>query len=285
MLSNVRVEVEALGEDLAECLRAEILESAKEIGGQVGRDIGRIELGNGDEADDIVEHRTAEHAPQDSALDLLLGQRADDEHGDQGDEHREDACPCGAAGKDVEGSEVDERCAVVNDDARVLKADEGDEQADAGGNGRLDRGGNGVEDHLAQAGDGQQDEDDAIDQNQNQRVCVAQAEAEADRVDKECVQAHAGRLRQRQVRQKADQDRADDGRDGGRDVDRAVADRAEACEHAGVDHQNVGHRHEGGDTGHDLCPDGGSMLLQVKSFLHENSPSLCDLPRQNGSAD
>ena len=93
VLSNVRAEVEALGEDLAECLRAEILESAEEIGGQVGCDIGRIELGNGDEADGIVEHRTAEHAPQDSALDLLLGQRADDEHGDQRDEHREDCLP------------------------------------------------------------------------------------------------------------------------------------------------------------------------------------------------
>ena len=173
-----------------------------------------------------------------------------------------------AAGKDVEGSEVDERCAVVNDDARVLKADEGDEQADAGGNGRLDRGGNGVEDHLAQAGDGQQDEDDAVDQNQNQRVCVAQAEAEADRVDKECVQAHAGGLRQRQVGQEADQDGADDGGNRGRDVDRAVADRAEACEHAGVDHQNVGHRHERGNTGHDLCPDGRTVFLQVESFLH-----------------
>ena len=196
------------------------------------------------------------------------------------------ACPCGLTGEYVEGSEVDERCAVVNDDARVLKADEGDEQADAGGNGRLDRSGNGLENRLAQAGDSQQDENDAIDQNQNQRVCVAQAESfTADSKDKKCVQTHAGRLRQRQVRQKADQDRADDGRDCSRDVDRIECYALKAGKHVGVDHQNVGHRHEGGNTGHDLCPDGGSMLLQVKSFLHENSPSLCDLPRQNGSAD
>ena len=67
---------------------------------------------------------------------------------------------------------------------------------------------------------------------------------------------------------RADQDRADDGRDRGRNVDGAVADGAEVCEHTGVDHQNVGHRHERGNTGHDLCPDGRTVFLQVESFLH-----------------
>ncbi len=44
-----------------------------------------------------------------------------------------------------------------------------------------------------------QDEDNAVNQNENQRVRVAEAEGEADGADEECVQTHAGSLRQRQV--------------------------------------------------------------------------------------
>ena len=190
--------------------------------------------------------------------------------------------------QDVEGSEVDERCAVVNDDARVLKADEGDEQADASGNGRLDCGGNGVEDHLAQAGDGQQDEDDAVDQNQNQRVCVAQAKAEADRVDKECVQAHAGSQSEGLVGKESHSAHTNGGGQAGSQehaVPQLLTLSTKAREQVGVQGDDVGHRHERGQARQDLCPDGGSVLLQVKSFLHEYSPSLCNLPRQSGPAD
>ncbi len=274
MLGNVRAEVEAFREDLAERLRAEVLERAEEVGGQVGSDSGRIEIGNSDEADDVVENCAAEHAPQNSALDLLLGHCADGEDRDDGQEHREDVGPCRGAGEDVEGREIDERCAVVHDDTGVLQADERDEQADTGGDRGLDSGRDGVKDHLAQAGDGQQDEDDAVNQNENQRVCVAQAEGEADGVDEECVQAHAGRLRQRQVGQQTDENGADDGGDGGRDVDRAVADSAEAGEHTGVDHQNVGHCHEGRHTGHDLGAHGRAVLLYLKEIAHVGKPSF-----------
>ena len=274
VLGNVRAEVEAFGEDLAERLCAELLECTEEIGGQVGSDSGSIEIRNRDEADDVVENCAAEHTPQNSALDLLLGHCADGEDRDDGQDHREDVGPCRGAGEDVEGREIDERCAVVHDDTGVLQADERDEQADTGGDRGLDSGRDGVKDHLAQAGDGQQDEDDAVNQNENQRVCVAQAEGEADGVDEECVQAHAGRLRQRQVGQQTDENGADDGGDGGRDVDRAVADSAEAGEHTGVDHQNVGHCHEGRYTGHDLGAHGRAVFLHFKEIAHVGKPSF-----------
>lgn len=266
--ANVRAEVKAFGEDLAERLGAEVLERAEEVRGQVGRDSGGIEIRNSDEADDVVENCAAEHAPQDRALDLLLGHGADGEDRDDGDEHREDGRPGGGAGEDVEGREVDESRAVVHDDARVLQADEGDEQADTGGDGGLDRSRDGVEDHLAKTRDRQQDEHDAVNEDEHEGVRVAQAEGEADGVDKEGVQAHAGGLRQREVRQQADEDCADDGGNGGRDIDRAIAHGAEGGEHAGVDHQNIGHCHERRHTGHDLGVDGRAVLLDLKEIAH-----------------
>ena len=62
---------------------------------------------------------------------------------------------------------------VAYDDTGVLHADEGNEQADTGGDGDLDGLRDGVEDDLAEAGDGQQDEDDAVDEDQNQRIGIA----------------------------------------------------------------------------------------------------------------
>ena len=46
-------------------------------------------------------------------IDLLLGHCADGEDRDDGQDHREDVGPCRGAGEDVEGREIDERCAVV----------------------------------------------------------------------------------------------------------------------------------------------------------------------------
>ena len=44
---------------------------------------------------------------------------------------------------------------------------------------------------------------------------------------------------------------------------------------AGVHRQNVRHGHEGGDTGHDLGFDGGSVLGKLKNtFQHKNSTFL-----------
>ena len=174
---------------------------------------------------------------------------------------------------------------VVDHDAGVLQADEGDEQADTGGDGHLDLMGNGVEDDLAQTGNGQQHEDDAVEQHQHQGVGIAQAQAHTHGVDEIGVEAHAGGLRQRQVRQQADEQGAHHGGNGGGHIDGAVADAQHVCavtkgvrEHTGVDHQNVSHSHEGGDTGHDLRPDGGAFFGYMEETIHKLSPFLNCFP-------
>ena len=174
---------------------------------------------------------------------------------------------------------------VVDHDAGVLQADEGDEQADTGGDGHLDLVGNGVEDDLAQTGDGQQHEDDAVKQHQHQGVGIAQAQAHTHGVDEIGVEAHAGGLRQRQVRQQADEQGAHHGGNGGGHINGPVADAQHVCavakgvrEHTGIDHQNVGHSHEGGDTGHDLRPDGGAFFGYMEETIHKLSPFLNCFP-------
>ena len=129
-----------------------------------------------------------------------------------------------AAGEHVERGQADERGGVAYDDTGVLHADEGNEQADTGGDSDLDGLRDGVEDDLAEAGDGQQDEDDTVDEDHDQRIGIRQPHANADRVDEVSVQAHAGRLRERQVGQQTDGYGADDGGDGSCDVDRTITD-------------------------------------------------------------
>lgn len=51
--------------------------------------------------------------------------------------------------------------------------------------------GDGGEDLLAQAGDGQQNEDEAVNENEHKGVGVGEAEADADGINEEGVQAHA----------------------------------------------------------------------------------------------
>ena len=168
--------------------------------------------------------------------------------------------------------QVDQCGVTVDDNAGILQAKERDEQADTCGDCGLDRLGDGVEDNAAQAGDGQQDEDDAVNQNHDQRIGIGEAHTEADRVDKERVQTHAGGLCEGQIRQQSDQDGADHGGDCGSDVNRIVVAVTQRAEHTGVDHQDVSHCHECGNTGKNFCSYGCTMLFQSKELFHEIPP-------------
>ena len=160
---------------------------------------------------------------------------------------------------------------ILRDEADILQAEERDEQANACGDGLADGVGDGGEDLLAQAGDGQQDEDEAVNENEHKGVGVGEAEADADGINEEGVQAHAGGLCERQIRQQSDEDGADDCRDRGGNVDGAVADAEDVRsvaerigEHVGVDHEDVSHGHERGQTCQDLSSDGGAVLFSVR---------------------
>ena len=274
-------EVKAGLEHRAEGLGAEIAEGAEEVGGQVGGDGRGIEAGNGDQTHHIIHHGSAQDAPQHRTADLLLAHGADGEHGQQSDQHGEDGGPGLFAGEHVEGVQVHAGGGIVDHDAGILQADEGDEQADTGGDGRLDLVGDGVEDDLAQTGNGQQHEDDAVKQHQHQGVGIAQAQAHTHGVDKIGVQAHSGGLRQRQIGQQADEQGAHHGGNGGGHINGPVADAQHigavakgVREHTGIDHQNVGHGHKGGDTGHDLRPDGGALFGYMEEAIHKLSPFI-----------
>ena len=175
--------------------------------------------------------------------------------------------------------QVNEGRVAVDDDAGVLQAEERDEQADTGGDRSLDSLRNGVENHAAQAGDGQEDENDTVNKNHDQRVCIGEAHANTDGVYEECVQTHAGGLRKRKIRQQSDQDGADHGGKCGCNINCAVtyAENVRAVtegvgEHVSVDHQNVGHCHERGNTGEKFSFYCCTMFLQSKELFHEIPP-------------
>ena len=263
--SEVAAEVKALGEDLAECHIAEIAEGVQRVQGDAGEEV-LVKAGDG-EAQRVIDDCAAEDAPEDRAADAALAQHRDGDERPDSHEDGHNGAPSRAA-EQIQGHEPDAGRRIVHDDAGVLKAEEGDKQTDTGGDRRLDRRGDGVEDEAAQAGDGQQDENNAVRQHEKQRVGVAEAETEADRVDKKGVEAHAARLRKRQVGQQTDEQRADDGGERRGDIDRAVAHVAEAREHAGIDHEDIRHRHEDRHAGDDLGPHIRAVFGKLKSLFH-----------------
>jgi len=114
---------------------------------------------------------------------------------------------------------------------------------------------NRLEDELAQTRDGQEDEQNTVKKHQHEGVGIAEAQPQHDRVNEVGIQTHAGRLRERQVRQQTNRHRADDSGDGSGDVNRAVGHAQHVCaiakrigKHIGVDHQDVRHCKEGRQT-------------------------------------
>ena len=173
--------------------------------------------------------------------------------------------------------EVDQRRIVVDDQTGVLQPQKGDEQADAGRDCRF----NGFRDRLkndsAQSGDGQKNKNDSVDEDHNERVGIRKAHSEANRIDEECVQTHARSLRQRQLGHKSDEQRADNGGNGGGDVHGVVHSFAKTAEHTGVDHQDVRHGHKRRDAGKDLRAYCGMVFLKPKKLVH-NIPSTNSFP-------
>ena len=278
MGTDIGAEVEAFREDLAEGHLAEIAERADEVDLQRGTEVA-IEARNG-QAEHIIQGCAAEDAPQDRAAHALLGQDGDEHEGQDGNDHGHDGRPADIGiVEQVEGAEGNAGAGILRDEADILQAEERDKQANACGDGLADGVGDGGEDLLAQAGDGQQNEDEAVNENEHKGVGIGEAEADADGINEEGVQAHAGGLCERQVRQQSDEDGADDCRDRGGNVDGAVADAEDVRsvaerigEHVGVDHEDVSHGHERGQTCQDLSSDGGAVFFQSKKLFHKYLP-------------
>jgi AAA ATPase containing von Willebrand factor type A (vWA) domain len=169
----------------------------------------------------------------------------------------------------------DEGVGIGDDDAAVFEADERDEEADAAGDGDLqgvrDRG----DDPLADAGDGEDKEDDAVYEDHAQGFGPRDAFAEDDGKGEEGVDAHAGGEGDGVV----GEERHDRGRDGGGeggDGDECAFVHAGRGENRGVDGEDVGHRGEGGETGLEFASDGGAVLGEAEEAL-EHGVRFSDL--------
>ena len=243
MRLNIGREVEALGEDLAERAGEELLKRCEGAG---HRDV-RAEVRNRQETQHIVQHRAADNAQQDGAFHVAVAHDGNRQQRDDGHNHRHDA-HVPAIREQVEGRQRDTGGCARNDDARILQAKERDEQTDARRNRDANRLWNRLEDELAQTRDGQEDEQNTVKKHQHEGIGIAEAQPQHDRVNEVGIQTHAGRLRERQVRQQTNCHRADDGGNGGGDVNRAVGHAGDAGEHARIDHQDIRHCKEGRQT-------------------------------------
>ena len=246
---------EALGgEDRAEGLR------------QLREGVGdRHGIGHRGHAERDADHGGDGDGQQQAALDLEHGEgdgehEADEEHPQhrvvEGGQARGGADGGGGLGVRGEGDEV-----------HVQHADIGHEQADAAADRVLEHRRDGLDDHLANLGDRDDDVDDAAQEHHAQRLLPGEPEAEAHGVGEERVQTHAGGLRIRHIGEQAHDQGARDGRDDGGE-EHAAPRHAGLAQDLGVDDDDVRHREERGQAGQDLGRDRRAVLLQMEELLH-----------------
>lgn len=207
---------------------------------------GIVEAGNG-EAEQIIEKCAADDSPQNGASHVFDRENGDRDEGGEGHQDGHYAGP-GRAAQKVQRNEVDERSAVPHDDAGVLQADKRDEQTDTGGDRHFDGVRNRLEDLLSEAGDRQQNENNAIQQNEDKRVRIRELKRKTARVHEKRVESHTGSLRQGKPGHQADEHGADDCGNRRRDVNRAVGNHAELRKHSRVDHEDIDHGHKSGPS-------------------------------------
>ncbi len=283
VLGNIGGEVKAFGEDLAECHGTEITEGGEEVTAQVGSNAGSIEFGDGEEAENVINYGRTEHAPENGAANLAVSHSANGTESDDHNDAGHNVGPGNTAVEDVEGTEVDKGSTVINNEADVLHTDESNEEADTGCNADFNTLRNGIEDDLTETGCGEDDEHDAVNQNTDKGIGIGKTKAEANGIDEIRIQTHTGGLCHGNVGQKTNQDCTDDCGDRSRDVDSAVGNNAEISEHSGVDHQNVGHCHEGGDTGGNFSPYGGTTFLDLEELFHRSTSLFNFWDRKTGN--
>ena len=145
----------------------------------------------------------------------------------------------------------DRRRFVGDDDAGVLEADEADEQADAAGHRgeqvRWDRG----DDQLADAGEGQQQEGDARDEDAAQSHLPGHAHRADDGEGEIGVEPHSRRERERHVGARPHQDAGEAGGEAGGRRDRRDG-HAGLAQDRRIDQHDIGHGQEGGHAREDL---------------------------------
>ncbi len=146
------------------------------------------------------------------------------------------------------------------DDAAILERDDGQEQADAGGDRRAYRWRYAVDDHFPHAEQGDGDEQAAGDKHRTQRNLPRVVQVADHEVGEIGIQAHARRQCDGVIGVQGHDQGADGSGDAGGDEDR-VARHAGVAQDGWVDEYDIGHRQERGQAGHDLGLDVGFMQL------------------------
>ena len=148
-----------------------------------------------------------EHADQNGAADFFDFKR---DHEDQAEERER----CGGM---ADVAEADEGLWVADDKSCIAKTDEGDEEADAAGDGGVEFVRDGAKDHLPDAGGGERKKNDAGKKDRAQGRLPGDVHLEADGVGEVGVEAHARSERDGIARNNAHQDGTErSGETGGR---------------------------------------------------------------------
>jgi len=194
-----------------------------------------------------------EYAEQDCAANFLHFESNHEDEAEEGE----------VGGGATQVAETDEGFRIGDDETGVAEADEGDEQADAAGHGRVELMGNGAQNHLADAGGGEGEEDDSRKKNRAQRCLPGDVHLKADGVSEVGVEAHAGGERNGIAGDDAHEDGTEGGRQAGGGGDRCKG-HAGGREDGRVDQDNVSHGQEGGDAGQDLGTPVGPQASEFK---------------------
>ena len=206
-----------------------------------------------DQAEGPGDAGDGEHADEDGAAHFSDFER---DHEDEAEERER-----GGGVADV--AQADEGGGIADDEARVAKADEGDEEADAAGDGGVELVRNGAQNHLADAGGGEREKDDAGEKHRAERRLPGNVHLEADGVGEVGVEAHAGRERDGIARDDAHQDGAERRREAGGRGDRGQRN-AGGGKDGRIDQHDVGHREKGRDAGQDLGAPVGAEMSEFK---------------------
>ena len=222
-----------------------------------------------DRLDDHREDRRAEDAVEDRALHAAHVQRDDDEEADDEDEQR-------PAGEEAADTQLTQGTPFgLADEAGVDEADDGDEEADADGDGRLERRRHGVQHRLAEAGEHEQQDDQALEDHEAHRVRPGHLRQLGDAEGDEGVEPQARGEGQRIVGHDPHEQGHDPRHEGGARRDHRevglVAPTEEAARRVGlgpddqrVEDDDVGHREEGREATADLPADRRATLVDLE---------------------
>ena len=159
----------------------------------------------------------------------------------------------------AEVAHADEGFGIADDQARVAKADEGDEESDAAGHRGVKFVGNGAQNHLLDATGGDREKYDAGEKDRAQGSLPGNVHLEADGVGEVGIEAHAGGQGDGIAGDNAHQNGAEGSRQAGGHS--GSGQRNSGSRKDGrIDQHDVGHRQEGSDAGQNLGAPIGSQM-------------------------